>query len=128
MRSTSFVVGDLLTINQHLDIWCQHPGCHRHLRWKAVEAVQRLGRDTPFDTLRDRMRCSACGVRGRQWIDVRPCTLDESAWSARERIARDPGSFNFEQSIELLTRLAGGDLGGDGPIQWPLPCLVPRKP
>ncbi|WP_091737876.1 hypothetical protein [Phenylobacterium immobile] len=119
MGSATFVVGDLLAINQHMDIWCARPGCGRHERWGAVEAVRRLGRETPFGSLRDRMRCSGCGYRGRDFIDVRPCDLDGTAWGYRERIARHPGSFDFEGAMTRLRSAACGDLGGDGRVQWP---------
>ncbi len=115
----NFVVGDLLAINQHLAIWCNNPDCWHQERWSAVRAVETFGASSEFASLAGRLRCSKCGRRGLGAVTVRACDLDATAWSYREKIARHPGSFDFEGSMVRLMAAAGGELGGDGPVQWP---------
>jgi len=118
----------LLAINQHLNIWCSYGDCRHQARWSAVEAVERLGPDTTFEQARRRLVCTACGGRGR-WghLSVFPCTLDASAWDARERAARGyvRGDGTPEEELEqtlagLRKSLGGKELGGGGPVQWPV--------
>jgi hypothetical protein len=68
------VIGELLDTNRHLYIRCSI--CDREVRLSAVEAVQLLGRNTPFLGLPKRLRCSRCGRHGRDGqITAWPCTL-----------------------------------------------------
>lgn len=121
LDSPSPTVGDLLKINQHLDIECS---CGWRVRWNAVEACERLGVSMPFEGLTQRLKCSACGRPGRDGrLSARPCTLDLSAWWSRERGAGWNGGGSSELDAELATlqKLLGdrGELGGDGPVTWP---------
>ncbi len=119
------VMGDLLKINQHLWITCGMPTCGREERWPAVKAVERFGFECTILEARRRAVCAKCGARGRDnRIDVRPCTLDGSAWSAREDHQRRPDEYTAEQLADYLftlTKLLGGrgELGGDGPVEVP---------
>lgn len=117
------VVADLLAINQHLVVSCCWPECRRSRRLAAVEAVQLLGPGLPIAQAARRLRCSACGARGREkLIEVRPCTLDAAAASARQAHAKDPPpAWPLEDYLASLRGLlAGGELGGDGPVQAPV--------
>jgi hypothetical protein len=121
---------DLLAINQHLVISCSYGGCTHKARWTAVEACERLGPDcTVIDATR-RLRCAACGGRGK-WghLSVHACTLDEAAWSAREAAVRGvirgaaaTPEAELEERLASLRKLVGrgNSLGGDGPVQWPV--------
>jgi len=120
---------DLLAINQHLNIWCSYGDCRRKVRWSAVQACERLGPDTTTQQAIKRLVC-ACGGRGK-WghLTVFPCTLDLSAWQAREACARGilrgqcaTPEEELEMELACLRRLVGkgNELGGDGPVQWPV--------
>jgi hypothetical protein len=118
------VIGDLLATNRHLEIYCYAPGCRREARLSATEAVRLLGPETPFVGLKKRLRCSRCGQRGRHgYIDVRPCTLDLSAWELRQKYrgsdaTPEPAPGYLDTELARLQRLLGdrGELGGDGPV------------
>ncbi|MFN4177362.1 hypothetical protein [Phenylobacterium sp.] len=126
MTAPAPVLGDLLLINQHLVVTCCRPTCRREVRLSAARAVDLLGPATPIGEAKRRLRCEACGARGRRKeIDVRPCTLDLSAWQAREAAASaaargERPRYDLDAYLATLARLAGGDLGGDGPVQWPV--------
>lgn len=120
-------IGDLLQTNTHLIVTCCRPGCRREERLSAARACELLGLETAFEGLERRLRCSRCGARGRDgFIIVRPCSLDQSAWAARQRAAsaEQAGAglgWDLEGYLATLRRLVpGGDLGGDGPVQWPV--------
>jgi hypothetical protein len=119
------VLGDLLKINQHLVIYCNAPTCRRRIRWPAAEAVERLGFSTTFAQAVGKLRCAICGRRGAFGagpIEVRPCSLDQSAWWAREKLAGGRSSeAHLQASLAMYRKLLGGEeLGGDGPVQWPV--------
>lgn len=118
---------DLLAINQHLNLTCHYPTCQREVRWTCVEAVERLGPDFPMERVRFRLRCSACGARGRDgFVSAKPCTLDQGAWWAREKHAQAAARgetlpWSLEGSLAMTQKLLGGrEMGGDGPVQWPV--------
>ncbi len=114
------VMGDLLKINQHLWITCGMPTCAREERWPAAKAVERFGFNCTILEARRRAVCARCGASGRgNRIDLRPCTLDGSAWAARQKHASDPVGYPAERladTLFTLTKLLGGrgELGGDG--------------
>ena len=58
-------------------------------------------------------------------IDVRACSVDLSADTARSAHARAAAAgermgYDLDKHLAVLARLAGGELGGDGPVQWPV--------
>ncbi|KQY35424.1 hypothetical protein ASD38_02355 [Caulobacter sp. Root487D2Y] len=69
-------LSSLLEVPQRLVISCYK--CSRAPLYLSPEdAVARYGADTTFAALRRRLRCEACGARGRdRQIDVRGCTND----------------------------------------------------
>jgi ribosomal protein S27AE len=125
-------VRDLLSSNQHLNIWCAAPGCRHKVRWTAVQACERLGPETPIAEARRRLRCGRCGARGRDGhLDAHPCTLDAAAAFARQQHAAAAARgedlpWPLDETLAHLQGLifeAEGDLvlGGDGPVDWPGP-------
>jgi len=119
------VMGDLLKINQHLVVACCWPTCGHEVRLSAAMAVKRFGFNCTMAQARRRAVCSRCGATGREnRIDLRPCTLDLSAWSAREKHASNPAEYTADHladTLFTLTKLLGGrgELGGDGPVARP---------
>ncbi|MDZ4372665.1 MAG: hypothetical protein U1C74_14740 [Phenylobacterium sp.] len=119
---------DLLTINQHIYVQCHRPGCERRVRLGAAQACETIGPDVPVPGLGRRLRCGTCGARGRDGlITTWPCTLDWSAHTTREQWASaarngDPVPWDLEEELATLRQLLGdhGELGGDGPVQWPV--------
>jgi hypothetical protein len=117
----------LLEQNIHLVIECAFPECRHRVRWRAVEAVERLGPDCTIEQAKRRLKCGRCGRLGRdKWLSVHPCTLDQGAASARWQHARglesgNPVAWDLEESLAMYRQLlGGGELGGDGPVQWPV--------
>ena len=118
----------LLAINQHLNIQCHYGGCGHTARWTAVEALERLGPDATMADAKRRLSCAVCGAKGA-WghLWVYPCTLDAAAWSAREKAARGvvrglgTPAEELEATLASLRQSLGDqELGGDGPVQWPV--------
>lgn len=48
-----------------MDISCSHPDCRRARRLTPAQAVQLLGPNCTIEQADRRLRCSACGSRGR---------------------------------------------------------------
>jgi len=125
-QATPCGMAALLLINQHLDVECHMGGCGHRRRFSAVDAVTLLGPAQPFETAKFRFRCSRCGAHGRDGhISARPCTLDWSAWTARQDAAagkwrRVSPQADLEENLASLRQLLGDrELGGDGPVAWP---------
>lgn len=78
-------LSSLLNVPQRLVISCYM--CRREPVYLSPEdAVARYGANTTFVALRHRLRCEACGARGRErQIDVRGCTNDYYAAMERHK-------------------------------------------
>lgn len=77
-------IGDLVASGCRLEIWCCRDGCRRQARWPPAEAVAKLGARTTFPEAARRLRCDACGARGREkMVTCRPDVVDgyEGRWA-----------------------------------------------
>ncbi len=85
------VIGDLVAMEQRLEIWCGR--CHRHAYMAPQEAVRLLGARTTFPQARLMLKC-ACGARGRhpnRWITCRGSMEDYYALLERRGGRPMPG-------------------------------------
>lgn len=54
-------------LTKPLTITCH--GCGHNTTWPPREAARRLGGDCMVTDARRRLRCSACGARGSEFVD-----------------------------------------------------------